>query len=200
MHLVHFKSSYGPDLNTAMMNYNSSWDTIAVLGVMFILQPTDNPNLDIAVQGTYGKYFRPRLGRKRKGWLITFLVLNSHNFEDHFENLSVVHSPLRAFNKDFFPISLTYHCIMLDGMAWIYLLQFFLPHYTPGPGLEPTPVELHQTGIFKKETRWRGTSLSIGGRRFKIGKLIYRGDRLTRLLEFRVSTKTIYFSHFCLLN
>ena len=67
MHLVHFKSSYGPDFNTAMMNYNSSWDTIAVLGVMFILQPTDNQNLDIAVQGTYGKYFRPRLGIKRKG-------------------------------------------------------------------------------------------------------------------------------------
>ena len=53
MHLVHYKSSYGPDFNTALNNYNSTWDTLAVIGVMFILQPTDNPDLDIVVQGTY---------------------------------------------------------------------------------------------------------------------------------------------------
>jgi hypothetical protein len=53
MHLVHYKSSYGPDFNTALQNHGNSWDTLAVIGVMFILQPMDNPNLDIVVQGEW---------------------------------------------------------------------------------------------------------------------------------------------------
>jgi carbonic anhydrase len=51
MHLVHYKSSYGPDFNTALANHNDTWDTLAVLGVMFRLQSEDNPNLNNIITG-----------------------------------------------------------------------------------------------------------------------------------------------------
>jgi hypothetical protein len=51
MHLVHYKSSYGPDFNTALANNNNTWDTLAVLGVMFRLQSEDNPNLNNIITG-----------------------------------------------------------------------------------------------------------------------------------------------------
>jgi len=51
LHLVHYKSTYGKDFNSAMMNSGNAWDTVAVIGIMFILQPFDNPKLNDVVQG-----------------------------------------------------------------------------------------------------------------------------------------------------
>ena len=52
MHLVHYKSTYGPDFATALANNNNTWDTIAVLGIMFQIQFEDNHDLDNIVNGT----------------------------------------------------------------------------------------------------------------------------------------------------
>ncbi len=51
MHLVHYKSSYGPNYNSAMVDKSNTWDTLAVLGVMFRIQAEDNPNLKDVVEG-----------------------------------------------------------------------------------------------------------------------------------------------------
>jgi hypothetical protein len=48
MHLVHYKSSYGPNYNSAMVDKSNTWDTLAVLGVMFRIH---NPNLKDVVEG-----------------------------------------------------------------------------------------------------------------------------------------------------
>ncbi len=55
LHLVHFNTAYGQNISEAVENSNSSWDALAVLGVLFHIQEEDNHNFDAIVKGELGK-------------------------------------------------------------------------------------------------------------------------------------------------
>lgn len=50
LHLVHFNSLYGSSLPEAMNN-SKSYDTIAVLSVLFEIQKEDNPDMKPITDG-----------------------------------------------------------------------------------------------------------------------------------------------------
>ncbi len=50
MHLVHFKTAYGKNIGEAISK-SETWDTLAVVGVMFEVTEEDNHNFDHIVEG-----------------------------------------------------------------------------------------------------------------------------------------------------
>ncbi len=53
VHLVHFNSQYGSRLDEAIVNGNGSYNTLAVLGIMFDIQKNDNPKFAPIVDGDF---------------------------------------------------------------------------------------------------------------------------------------------------
>ena len=53
MHMVHFNTKYGSELFDALTNSKGSYDTIAVLSVLFKIKNNDNPNFDPLVKGKH---------------------------------------------------------------------------------------------------------------------------------------------------
>jgi len=51
LHLVHYNTEYGAKLSDAIAKGNGSYNTLAVLGIMFDIQKKDNPKLEPIVEG-----------------------------------------------------------------------------------------------------------------------------------------------------
>ncbi|XP_040566157.1 putative carbonic anhydrase 3 [Lepeophtheirus salmonis] len=51
MHMVHFNTKYGSDLLGALGKGKGAFDTLAVFGVLFVVQESDNPVMDPIIKG-----------------------------------------------------------------------------------------------------------------------------------------------------